>query len=487
MNKNDELFDLIRSLSGSEKRYFRLFCQQQRSAANYLKLFDAIAAREVYNEKEIRKKFENEKFMNQLHVTKNYLRTILLRALRNYHAGISRKAALADLLRNIEILYNKELYHLCGKEIEKAEKTGRQYQLDVLLLEVYQWKRKLTQAVTPFDVSAISEAVGEEEQALMRVNNTFTHKKKNVDIYRSFLSAGPRPGKVVPPGNVPEAAKAETIEGTVYLYHSRYYQHIAGGAYERAEAVLYELIALLEEQPHLVEEDPGLYVSTINNFLSYMVFSRQYEKALQLVEQAKTRYLQWQLDSRTRVLLRQVLRTYNIELEIRRDQQRKSVQPVPVEDIEAFLVRHEEKAPVDYTLLFWYQLASIYFMQRKYTLSLKWINKVLNAGQRKVRPDVQVYARILNLMVHLELKNLFVLGYYVDSTRRYLKKNKVYDDWKKELLRFFSLLRKTPEYELKPVFRSFRDRFFPANDQAVIAEEVLDYIDLRKWITERSL
>ena len=39
MKKKEFLFELIKALSKSEKRHFRLFCTGER---NYLKLFDAI-------------------------------------------------------------------------------------------------------------------------------------------------------------------------------------------------------------------------------------------------------------------------------------------------------------------------------------------------------------------------------------------------------------------------------------------------------------
>ena len=46
---SDHLFDLIKSLTKSEKRYFRLFSQQQNeSKAKYMQLFDFLEQKENY-------------------------------------------------------------------------------------------------------------------------------------------------------------------------------------------------------------------------------------------------------------------------------------------------------------------------------------------------------------------------------------------------------------------------------------------------------
>lgn len=120
MIKKEQLFILIKSLSKAEKRYFRLACRQAETASNYLKLFDAMDAQEEYDEKAIRKKFKKETFCNQLHVTKSYLRQFILKSLRNFHTKISKDAELKDALRNVEILFHKELYPLCYGELKKA-------------------------------------------------------------------------------------------------------------------------------------------------------------------------------------------------------------------------------------------------------------------------------------------------------------------------------------------------------------------------------
>src|SRR5690606_18709603 len=50
MARIDPLFELVRSLTKSEKRYFKLFAQMQGKDKKYLLLFDAIDRLEEYDE-----------------------------------------------------------------------------------------------------------------------------------------------------------------------------------------------------------------------------------------------------------------------------------------------------------------------------------------------------------------------------------------------------------------------------------------------------
>ena len=79
MIKKDKLFSLVKSLSKSEKRHFKLFAARQNGGRNYLKLFNAVEEQECYSEQLIKSKFAGENFTNQLHVTKNYLYKLILK------------------------------------------------------------------------------------------------------------------------------------------------------------------------------------------------------------------------------------------------------------------------------------------------------------------------------------------------------------------------------------------------------------------------
>ena len=122
MIKKGNLYFLIKSLSKAEKRNFNTYCVNKNISKNYVLLFEAYDRMDSLDEVAIKKQFSGKAFVKQLHVTKNYLYRLLLKSLRIYHSELSKAAQLKDLLRNIEILYYKELYDQCHFEIQKAER-----------------------------------------------------------------------------------------------------------------------------------------------------------------------------------------------------------------------------------------------------------------------------------------------------------------------------------------------------------------------------
>ena len=88
MKVSDDLFQLIKSMSKSEKGYFKKFASKHTIGEKniYVKLFDAMDRIDEYNELLIKKKFAGEKFADKLYSTKNYLFNLILKALSSYHA-----------------------------------------------------------------------------------------------------------------------------------------------------------------------------------------------------------------------------------------------------------------------------------------------------------------------------------------------------------------------------------------------------------------
>lgn len=481
MVKYEELFVLIKSLSRSEKRYFRLEAAKQKGDNNYVALFDAIDKQNEYDEKAIREQFANRAFVKQLHVTKNYLREQLLNSLRSFHRGLSRDATLKELLRNVEILFHKELYQLCRVELQKAERIAEKYELISGYTEVVSWKRKLHHALHPQDFSTFLSLAKEQEGKIDLLQEANAYWQNMVVTTWQMIGKG-----YVPKGNriLPMPKQPRTLDNEVLAYNIQYVSLVVNKQEDKAQDVLYSLIALLEKHPHRLQEDPSAYVSTINNLASYLVFQKKDKEVFALLNKAKLVYKTLKLKTENKSLLKQIIRTYNLELELYRDNHNASSHSLDfIDATEQFVVDNKNKIPKDYLLSLWFQLAHIRFVNGEFDDALKWLNNILNAKFGNTRKDLQVQARMLNLIVHFEQKNFFVLRYFVDSTKRFLKKVKSIEPFEKDLLKFFAKLSTAPEYEYKRLFLDVYSTLFPDEENSLVPNEILDYIDYKKWMT----
>ena len=143
MKPSTELFQLIKSLTKSEKRYFKLSSTLQSGEKNYIKLFEAIENQFIYDEEAIKFLFKKETFIKHLPSEKNHLYNLILKSLRNFYTDNSADAILQELLRNIELLYNKALYKECIKNINKAKSIAYNYEKYYFLLDIINWEKRI--------------------------------------------------------------------------------------------------------------------------------------------------------------------------------------------------------------------------------------------------------------------------------------------------------------------------------------------------------
>ena len=143
MKASDDLFQLIKSLTKSEKGYFKKInsIHIRGEKNNYMRLFEAIDRQEAFDEHKIILQFKGDAFTNQLSVAKNYLYNLILKSLEQYYSSINSE--LRSLLNQIEILFNKKLFKQAEKILERAKKTAQKYENIHYTLQLFVWENRL--------------------------------------------------------------------------------------------------------------------------------------------------------------------------------------------------------------------------------------------------------------------------------------------------------------------------------------------------------
>src|SRR5688572_28813488 len=123
MKASPDVFRLIKSMSMSEKRHFKLFSSGHvgGESKNYLRLFDAICRQDEYDEESIRREFEGTALARHLPAEKNYLYAHLLESLNAFNREKTFLARHSNYLISIEILFNRGLFDQSQKIIRKAK------------------------------------------------------------------------------------------------------------------------------------------------------------------------------------------------------------------------------------------------------------------------------------------------------------------------------------------------------------------------------
>jgi len=487
MPKKGNLFLLIKSLTKAEKRYFKVFASTGNGNKNYLLLFDYLDRQEVYNEKALKEHFKDKTFSRQLHVTKIYLNNLILKSLRNYHAKISKGAELKDLLRDIEILFKKELFAQCHYVIEKAIKTARKYDRLPELLELYFWKRKLQLAKRDHfeNRQLLNQLLHEEKETLEKLFNLNGFWDLTLNMFDNINQDNLTDHKFLEnPLLRNDGEAANSFPAKTLYFHVLYAYHTVTRNAVEAERKLTELIEFLEAHPEKISDDPASYVTALNNKIGHYLFNKKLDRIPELLEKVKSIPEKYGLSEQNPFTIKLQVRRYNLELELYRDTRdyEKGVQLA--QEVGAFVEKYNTRVPLDYQLLFYYQFAYFHFMLNDYQNALNWLNEILRTNYGTLREDIQSYAQLLNLVIHFELGNTMILKYAVESCRRFLKKKRNLQPFENALLKFFAKISMSSPGEHKKLMRKLHSDLFIGMEEAAI-QNVLDYFDFRGWLDRK--
>jgi hypothetical protein len=271
---SSKLFDLIQSLSGSEKRYFKIFAAKTNANnAKYLQLFDAIDLQESYDELTIKQAiydtitFETRKFSE----LKNYLYELILRSLQGYDEQSSVDYKLKNMLANVRVLSKRSFYVEAKEILAKAKKVAERYEQFLVILEIISWERRIAYAES--DISFLDKNLErlnqEEEICIDKLQNEFNYwniyfnlliqSKKEATLRseekKQWLRTFFDNKLLLPNVDIP------TIQSQI-LYHRSYgYYYYSIGDYQRFYEQNNKLIQLIETHPTRLQEDPSHYIS----------------------------------------------------------------------------------------------------------------------------------------------------------------------------------------------------------------------------------
>lgn len=173
MALSNDLFGLVKSLTKTEKRYFKLHVLLQEGNKSYMKLFDAFDKLKEYDEIALRQKLKEESFLRRISAVKKYLYLMILKSLRHYHEEANIRNVLGERFKEIRILVGKGLIHQSKKILLKTKKLAYKHDqfpfaMDIVGLEadiLYKTLHKET------DASKIGLLLDEQMELIKRYVN----------------------------------------------------------------------------------------------------------------------------------------------------------------------------------------------------------------------------------------------------------------------------------------------------------------------------
>ena len=494
---SDELFALIKSMHRTEKRYFKVFASvnEKKGVNIFLKLFEAMDKQSTYDEKAIKEKFRHEKFIHHLTATKYYLLKLILKSLRSYHSADSEKVGLNNALTDIEILHKRGLFDTCLKLIHKWQKTAIRADLYTYYLELTWWEkqtsnRKMYAGTGEEHLNQLKE---EEKKAIDKLRNIIDYDNLKVGwTYHSIKKGTTRNIKekqrysaIAEHPLMQEETKAITNRSRLSFYALNVYLSKEKGDIPKSIVWRKKMVDFFKENPDHINLVPEVFASAIINLANGYLFKKQYTEALKVIDQISLLLdPKYYRDSKL-VQADIFANTISIKTVVFNGlgEYKNTIALVPEFELEEHRLNHFIGTVKYLNIIF--NFSSAYLAAGDYKKSLFWLNKILNHTETETAEYIHCFARIVNLVLHYEMKDEELLEYIVRSTYRYLyKRDKLYKV-ESSILNFIRRSSKfDTEKKLLTAFKLLRTEF------AVFAKDpyesrAFEYFDLISWLDSK--
>jgi hypothetical protein len=460
MKPSDNLYLLIKSLTGNEKRYFKVFAKRHISSrqSKYEQLFDVYDSLgdDEYDESDLKKKLQKKGLGKNLADDKKNLQEMVTKSLVSFHAGQS--VELSDLLAADDLYRQKRLNSLRQKTIARAREIAERYDKFSVLLTLADRETTMRMEQDQESLAGIADTIGTEQKVLLHKMSTMydlvslhnwlfiqyrLDAKKNSAKFREVVEQ-----KMSHPTFT--SYKLGLSFNTDRIYYSilgvYYLLRKNTAAYNNYVRLQYELYE--KQYPHQKDNFRLLYNISLYNYLYSLHTIRNFSEMKQLLDQAAT-VIPLNEDEagesfQNLAFYRQLyyMNTFKFDEAIKM-----------VGEIEDGILQYRKKINTARKLALYSNIAIAYMMTEQWEQVADYTEKIISE-KTAVRLDIKHEAMMHQLIARYELKQYDLLSYQARSVQRTLSAQGHLSDSQAHIIRLINRLNKDGKDYLLTLKRS---------------------------------
>lgn len=462
----EELYDLIKALSKSEKRFFKLTVSSEEHSNVISKLFDELEKANEFDENKLLKSSKQKhKTLNSKDIIQ-LTYDVILKSQRTFYAESISGYKIKDEISNLRNLFDKAQYKQCRKMLNKLKEEAYAEEGFNFILEIISIEKQLLDIENKFGNTSKSlddlikeeqllidksKNIGEFAQSFSKINyqvrqNMVVKTAKELDTYDKLLSSS----------LFKNSDKCYSKKAQVLYHHSRALCFSKKRDNAMRQKEFKSMVDFMDENPFLINEFPKRYLSGINNILSVEIEQAHYATAEKLI----TDFIKLKSHpafNTTDLQLKIFTSTTNAQLLIYTDGGRTDKALPIVKLINEQIALYKDKINKEEVLIFYYNFTSLFIYAQKYAEASKYLNLLLSANDTQLRQDIQCFSRLQNIILHYELQKIPELKYLLKTTRDLYKHQKYQFKIEKLLLDMFEELLETNQPHA--VWEKFNEQF----------------------------
>ncbi|WP_062054886.1 hypothetical protein [Aquimarina longa] len=489
-DQKDPLFVLVKSLSKSEKRQFKVYVGRLgvNTDSKFLALFNHLDKSDALDENLIvSKKIVTKQQLSNLkaHLYKQILVSLRLSPL---HKNI--RSQIREQLDFASILYHKGLYKQSLKILEKAKILAKENEEHNIAYEIVEFEKIIeTQYITRSINNRADELTVEAK--ILSVKNVLTSKLSNLSLqlYGLMLKSGyvrnDKEHRIVTKYFNSKLPKYEwTMLGfreKLWLYKAHLWYSFIVQDFLSCYKYSKKWITLFYEHPKMIIQNPVFFLRG-NHYLleSLYLIKDKTQLKLRLEEFEKTiAEPTFPKDDNIEVLSFQFV--YNNKLNVHFLEGSFDEGEYLVEDILKEISGFKNRIDDHHIMVFYYKIGCLYFGMSNHKKCIEYLAKIINNKSLKMREDLMCFSRVLSLVAHYEAGMDYHLESQLKETYRFLIKMDDLHEVQKEMIKFLRNLGDIFPHEIKSEFKKLHMRLKQYEDHPYEKRAFL-YLDILSWL-----
>lgn len=421
-----DLYELIHTLNPQEVKTCRK--RMRDSGSDMRKLFESLLGQGEFDEAACRKATGRTWSDNQWSVAKNYLYQSMMAALMHRRRNELSAWNVRTHLQYLELLYAKELYRQCHKKLQQISRTVEKLDDPILRNEVLQWEYRLHSRNYHQVAIDVFDTLHEKYRRNSEMMQEYLHCQY---LYQQYLFVLRNKGLVQARGKLLEAFKevmgdpmlqedakpsslasqllTDFVLGSWKYIHSDY-----TGAYQRFKRV----IAMMEERKGWQLSHPDLYFGALYwySHCTFETFDFEETRALlkrmdrmrgdSAYNRARLFYYKSQLQRSETSLFGDGEANLRIARQILKE-----------------LPTHQDRCRPAEVVNLYFNTGLSFLMGESYEEAMHCYLTVLQNPVMRELPEFELAAKLLLLLLCLELGDREMYRHYRRSLRRLLQKH----------------------------------------------------------------
>ena len=492
-DQKDNLFLLVKSLTKSEKRQFKLYVGRLgvNTDSKFLNVFNILDKMDVYDEIAILKSSNVKK--QQLANVKAHLYKQILISLKLNPSHQNIRSQIREQLDFASILYHKGLYKQSLKILDKAKEVAILNEEKNLAYEIVELEKVIESQYITRSISGRADELTIQAKELSEAN-VITSKLSNLSLqlYGIFLKTGYVKNeeesqliqdyfnKHLPKYDIKKIGFREKL----WLYKAYLWYSFLMQDFLNCFKYATKWVDLFYENPNMINLNPVFFLKGNNYLLEALFFLKNRNKFEDALNKLETIVAQktFPKDDNVESLAFLYINLNRINLHFIDGSFSDGLYLIP--KIEANLVQFKNRIDEHHTMTFYYKFASMHFGAGNNKECIAFLDKIISNKSLTMREDLLCFSRVLNLVAHYEAGLDYHLETLLRSTYKFLIKMNDLHEVQKEMIKFIRGLQDIYPQDIKKAFIDLHSKLKVYENHPYESRAFL-YLDIISWLESK--